>query len=409
MSKSIIAGAIVGFFLGISGNLIAAWIQQDILQDSFTPLKITIIFLLTIIGIVIGASLDKVQTKGTVFQDSSWKPPDITKRYDFKNIRILLTEGFSAQELRRLCYDMPEFRPVYDELTDNTGKSGIIDQLIEYADRKLLLDVLLNWAKEQNPTQYERYQPYYRPTITSAIARDVYYKGIYWIIPALVIGLIVVFGLLIILRGKYRTEPSTMYFVVDATDKMQPIFDEVRKQVQVAANEVREDSRIGLRVYGGDNNGVATCQDSRQLLKPSEYPEAQKLLDLVLVGVKPHSHSSMTGAILDALLSDLQKEDRPAKLILVTSGIDPLCDPPAGDFLKDRAKDIGRNVELSIFAIGTQDDNTRLILENYAKAFQGHFLEIPNAESLPPYVKSISFYGYGYGYPFYGQSATPEQ
>ena len=41
--------------------------------------------------------------------------------YYLKNIRILLNKGFSDEELRHLCYDVPDFRPVYDELAQNTG------------------------------------------------------------------------------------------------------------------------------------------------------------------------------------------------------------------------------------------------------------------------------------------------
>jgi hypothetical protein len=81
--------------------------------------------------------------------------------YNLKNIRILLNEGFTDEELRRLCYDEPEFRPVYDELAQETGKAKIIDRLLEYAERKLLLDFLLILAKQHNPARYKKHQPYH--------------------------------------------------------------------------------------------------------------------------------------------------------------------------------------------------------------------------------------------------------
>lgn len=81
--------------------------------------------------------------------------------YNLKNIRALLTEGFTDEELRRLCYDEPAFRPVYDQLAQETGKMKIIDHLLEYAERKLKLDHLLTLVKEHNPTRYEKYKPYY--------------------------------------------------------------------------------------------------------------------------------------------------------------------------------------------------------------------------------------------------------
>jgi hypothetical protein len=77
----------------------------------------------------------------------------------------LLTEGFTDEELRRLCYDVLDFRPVYDQLAQDTGKAKIIDRLIEHADRKLQMETLLTWAKKRNPTRYEKHQPYYDTTI----------------------------------------------------------------------------------------------------------------------------------------------------------------------------------------------------------------------------------------------------
>lgn len=80
--------------------------------------------------------------------------------YNLRNIRTLLTEGFSDRELRRFCYDTIEFRSVYDELANLTGKASIIDVLLEYADRTLLLDQVLAWVKAKKPARYELHQPY---------------------------------------------------------------------------------------------------------------------------------------------------------------------------------------------------------------------------------------------------------
>ncbi|MBE7551851.1 MAG: response regulator [Anaerolineales bacterium] len=92
----------------------------------------------------------------------------MTKRYNLRNIRTLLTEGFTDEELRRLCYDVPDFRQVYDSLAQDMGKGKIIDRLLEHAERKLKLDILLALAKDYNPARYEEHQPYYSiPTSTS--------------------------------------------------------------------------------------------------------------------------------------------------------------------------------------------------------------------------------------------------
>jgi hypothetical protein len=91
--------------------------------------------------------------------------------YHLQNIRVLLTEGFTDDELRRLCYDVPEFRPVYDELAQESGKGRIIDRLIEHAERKILFDALLALAQERNPARYDQHRPYRREPQAAAQLR----------------------------------------------------------------------------------------------------------------------------------------------------------------------------------------------------------------------------------------------
>lgn len=85
----------------------------------------------------------------------------MTRRYNLKNIRTLLTEGFTEQELRGLCYYEHDFKPIYEEMAQTASKAQIIDNLIEYAEKKVLLDTILAFAKENNPIRFEEYQPYY--------------------------------------------------------------------------------------------------------------------------------------------------------------------------------------------------------------------------------------------------------
>lgn len=88
--------------------------------------------------------------------------------YHLKNIRTLLTNGFSDTVLRRFCHDEPEFRPVYDELARITGKATIVDRLLEYSDQQELLDLLLQWAQQKNPAKYEKFKPYYDTEATDS-------------------------------------------------------------------------------------------------------------------------------------------------------------------------------------------------------------------------------------------------
>lgn len=83
-----------------------------------------------------------------------------TSEYNLSNIRALLTKGFSDAELRGFCFDQPEFREVYEQLAEQTGKEEIVSLLLEHADQHLLFELLLAWAKERNLARYKRHQPY---------------------------------------------------------------------------------------------------------------------------------------------------------------------------------------------------------------------------------------------------------
>ncbi len=82
-------------------------------------------------------------------------------RYIYKNVRNLLTNGFNEEELRQLCYDEPELKTVYDNWPRGTPRSTFVQELIDYADRRLQLDMLLKRANELNPARYNEHQPYY--------------------------------------------------------------------------------------------------------------------------------------------------------------------------------------------------------------------------------------------------------
>jgi hypothetical protein len=94
----------------------------------------------------------------------------MAKQYIFENIRELLTEGFTDEQLRRFCYDTPKFRPVYNQLAQASGKTEIISQLIEYAEQQLLIEILLDWVKKVNPARYEKHQPYYEVATSTTVS-----------------------------------------------------------------------------------------------------------------------------------------------------------------------------------------------------------------------------------------------
>ncbi|NJN93969.1 MAG: serine/threonine protein kinase [Anaerolineales bacterium] len=111
--------------------------------------------------------------EGAVSIHSAKKGQVITTRYILKNIRSLLTEltvALTEEELRRLYFDLPEFKPVHHQLARSKGKAEIIDRLLEYAEQTLQLDDLLALAREKNRLVYEKHQPYYE--LVTAARRD---------------------------------------------------------------------------------------------------------------------------------------------------------------------------------------------------------------------------------------------
>ncbi|MBE7556244.1 MAG: hypothetical protein HS126_34755 [Anaerolineales bacterium] len=88
----------------------------------------------------------------------------MTKRYHLRNIQTLLTQGFTEQDLRDLCFYEPEFRPVHEQLPHGVSKAEIVRCLLEYAEQKMLLDILLDLAKKHNPARYKQHQPYFTLT-----------------------------------------------------------------------------------------------------------------------------------------------------------------------------------------------------------------------------------------------------
>jgi hypothetical protein len=84
----------------------------------------------------------------------------MTRRYLWQNIRRLLIEGFSDEELRDLCFDVPDFKSVYHQLAHNTGKAELVRRLLAHAEQRLLVDRLLALAETLNPVRYAAHQPY---------------------------------------------------------------------------------------------------------------------------------------------------------------------------------------------------------------------------------------------------------
>ncbi len=83
------------------------------------------------------------------------------KSYLLGNLRTLLNQGFSEEELRGFCQDEPQFEDLCTGLAKSDSKAEIINKILGYAKQRMLFDAILDWAKETNPVRYNQYHPYY--------------------------------------------------------------------------------------------------------------------------------------------------------------------------------------------------------------------------------------------------------
>lgn len=82
------------------------------------------------------------------------------KDYSSNNIRKLLLEGFKKSELRRFCYDKPNFGRLLNSLAENVNWEDTVQEIIDYAKRLEIIDELLAWTFIKNQRKYIRYHPY---------------------------------------------------------------------------------------------------------------------------------------------------------------------------------------------------------------------------------------------------------
>jgi hypothetical protein len=101
-------GGIVGFLFGICGNLVAAWIQQDLLNNSFTPLRIGLIILCALIGIVIMTILEAKKNRLTKRDKSN----NVTSKNFYSRIRLAWSKfrirgkGIHAEDISAVGSDI---------------------------------------------------------------------------------------------------------------------------------------------------------------------------------------------------------------------------------------------------------------------------------------------------------------
>jgi formylglycine-generating enzyme required for sulfatase activity len=81
-----------------------------------------------------------------------------TSDLNIAQIRKLLTEAFTADELRRFCLDHRIFQPIVAEFGPGLGLDDMVDKVIDFCRTRLVWDDLLAAVKEERLAQYTRFE-----------------------------------------------------------------------------------------------------------------------------------------------------------------------------------------------------------------------------------------------------------
>lgn len=102
---------------------------------------------------------------------------DETQAYNLAAIRQLLQAAFTAEELRRFCYDRPAFRPITNRFGPGHGLDDMVDEVITYCETYLTFPELLDEIRQANPRQYERFAARILPASAPAGAPEPDLRG----------------------------------------------------------------------------------------------------------------------------------------------------------------------------------------------------------------------------------------
>lgn len=89
--------------------------------------------------------------------------------YKIRNIRTLLLEGFKIQDFHTFFLEEKQFKPLSFELGATANQTQIVNNLLQFAQRHLIIETLLTWCRVKNPKRYEFHQPYFDESIKKRI------------------------------------------------------------------------------------------------------------------------------------------------------------------------------------------------------------------------------------------------
>lgn len=181
-------------------------------------------------------------------------------------------------------------------------------------------------------------------------------------------------------------QPPITYLVFDATESTIPYYGDLITNIRLAAQVQHPKSLNGLRIYGGQVSGQTDCRDTIQLITPTQAKDFEQGLDDAFGSFDPKGNASLTTAVLAALEEDLKYYRGPIKLIVITSGIDPMCEPQLGGIFEEIAEDIRTNtnkdIVIAIIGVGDLTSTEEATLQSYAHAFSGTYLNASKPANL---------------------------
>lgn len=98
----ILLGGVIGFVLGISGNLISGWIQDELFKNVFSTNRLAVIFFVSITGIAVAYFLDKSSQSENKSTKSTRTIIDLStiklwwSKFKVKGKRIAINDIFSV-------------------------------------------------------------------------------------------------------------------------------------------------------------------------------------------------------------------------------------------------------------------------------------------------------------------------
>ena len=192
--------------------------------------------------------------------------------------------------------------------------------------------------------------------------------------------------------------PNTIYFVVDATDKMVPVYDQMKNFVTAIPLGSSNRTYYGLRVYGGQGSNELRCSNTSQLLKPVNDEDLSFKLDEALSSIQPGGKGSLTQAVFQAIAEDLSEVTSELTLFIFTAGIDSQCDPLESDFLEQLTKRTSPEINIAVVSIGVISEMEQRLLDQYAKAFRGYHRNVESPSEIPLIIEEDKSFRFNYAY-----------